>query len=173
MLQVGWISYQLLLRSSTQGPMMRTCAPSGGTNDAAPGAFPETGDVANNDSPAECAARLVARNDLDMQTALAAVVRVQHVRVGVVGRGLEAHIAVGVLHRRLADRPLEGGAPTEHLQPVGAMYTIAGVRLAGAASNRVRLPRDASGRRHPGLTAPTTRESPCEAHSHDEAEQRP
>src|SRR3954453_4551868 len=101
-----------------------------GTNDAAPGAFPEFGDVAKDDSPAGCAAKLVARHDLDVQAALASIVRVQHGRVAGVGRGLEAQIAVGVLHGRLGDRPLERGAPAQHLQPVGTMYTIVGVPLA-------------------------------------------
>jgi|SRR3954451_2040887 len=56
-----------------------------GSGDAASGANAEAGDVADDDWLAGCAARLVARHDLDVQATVLLVLRVQHELVAGIG----------------------------------------------------------------------------------------
>ena len=86
----------------------------GRRGDVASGAGAEIGNVTDVDWLARRAAGLVAGHDLDVQAALATVVRVQHPRVTGIGRDLEAHVTVGVLHRCLLGLPLEDGTRAEH-----------------------------------------------------------
>lgn len=98
------------------------------------------GDVVDVDWLARRAAGLVARHDLNVQAALAAVLSIQHVRVARIRFHLEDHVAVGrVPDGCLIDSALEGGAGAEHSQTVGSPHTVPRVVLAGAASNSVRL----------------------------------
>lgn len=89
---------------------------------------------------ATCAATLVARDDLDMQAAFAAVSRVEHVGVASIGFDIEDHVAVGpVLLGRPDNNALEGGAGTENLQSLLMLHAVVGISLAGAAPESARL----------------------------------
>ena len=87
------------------------------------------------------AATLVARDDLDVEAArVAAVLCVDHVGEAGIRFDIEDHVAVGPeLHGCIGDDPLEGGARTEHLQPIFVLHPGVRVSLAGAATDGVRV----------------------------------